>query len=127
MQYACIFTAQWDTSLADIDMLIKAGFLYALQMSTASNPTQERAGIVMILDMAGFSFSHARECTYSSVLKVANCIIFGSPFRINSAFITNSPYIFEKVFAVVKFAIPEFYRNFVSALIYVNYNFYTTT
>ncbi|XP_021950143.1 alpha-tocopherol transfer protein-like [Folsomia candida] len=107
-------TTQWDTSLADIDMLIKAGFLYALQMSTASNPTQERAGIVMILDMAGFSFSHARECTYSSVLKVANCIIFGSPFRINSAFITNSPYIFEKVFAVVKFAIPEFYRNFIT-------------
>jgi hypothetical protein len=94
--------------------LIQAGFLYALQTITTSNAIQERAGIILVLDMSGFGFSHARECSYSNVTKMANCIIFGSPFRINCAFLINSPYIFEKVYSVVKYAVPEFYRNFVS-------------
>lgn len=109
-----MFVAQWNTADAPFDMLIKAGFKYALHMNGRSSPAQQRSGIVMMLDMSGFSFSHARECTYSNVTKLANCIIFGSPFRIICALVVNSPYVFEKVFAVVKFAIPEFYRNFVS-------------
>lgn len=104
-----------------MDMLIKAGFLYALQITMNSTPAQQRTGILMLLDMGGFSFSHARECSYSNVTKMANCIIFGSPFRINSAFLVNSPYIFEKCWSVIKFAIPEFYRNFVS----VSFHSYT--
>lgn len=105
--------ANWVPSETDFDELIKAGLIYALFITKNSIKAQ-RNGIAMIIDMSGFGFSHARQISYSNVTKMANCIIFGSPFKIINANIVNSPYIFEKVWGVVQYAIPEYYRKFVS-------------
>jgi len=106
-------TVAWPPSTTPMATLIKAGFLYALYV-TQNSIRYQRNGIIMVMDMAGFGFSHAKECSYSNVTMMANCIIFGSPFRINGAYLLNSPYVFEKVWQVVKFAIPEYYRGFIT-------------
>jgi hypothetical protein len=107
-----LLSAKWDTSTESFDELIMGGLQYAVELSTSLVETQ-RKGFALVLDMSGFGFSHARQCSYGNVMKMANCIIFGSPARILGCSIINSPYVFEKVYQVVKFAIPERFREFV--------------
>jgi len=89
------------------------GLQYVIEISAQSVEIQ-RKGIMIILDMSGFGFSHARQCSYSNVSKMTDCVLFGAPVRVTGCMIINSPYVFEKVYQVVKFAIPERFRSYVS-------------
>jgi len=103
----------WEPSSMSWDSMIVGGMLYCVEVAMRSVEVQ-RAGVLIVMDVGDFGFRHARHSSYGNVLKLTNCVIFASPIRVLGNVVINCPYVFEKLYQVVKFAIPERFRGYVT-------------
>lgn len=74
----------------------------------------QKNGVIVIVDTSGFGFGHARQISYDLTKKIMHCLTFASPIRILGYVAINSHMLFEKMYNVMKFVIPENARKDVS-------------
>ncbi|XP_035712341.1 alpha-tocopherol transfer protein-like [Folsomia candida] len=105
----------WKPSEIPVDHLIAVATVYGLQLGQSSKDIQ-RNGIIVALDADGLGFSHARQISYDVVKKLLYCMVYTSPIRIIGYVVYNSSYLMEKLYSVVKYAVPERARKDVYVL-----------
>ncbi|XP_064480887.1 alpha-tocopherol transfer protein-like isoform X2 [Ornithodoros turicata] len=66
------------------------------------DPVTQVTGIVALMDMKGFSFTHLRFCPASHLQKVVSLIQDCFPARFKAIHIVNEPAIFSVLFSIVK-------------------------
>ncbi|OXA47276.1 Clavesin-2 [Folsomia candida] len=59
------------------------------------------------MDTDGLGFNHARQLSYDFVKKLFAVMVYSSPIRFVCYVLYNSSYLMEKIYSVVKYAIPE--------------------
>ncbi|CAN7998723.1 unnamed protein product [Ixodes hexagonus] len=66
------------------------------------DPVTQVTGIVAIMDMKGFGFTHVRFCPPSNLQKVVSLIQDCFPARFKAIHIVNEPAIFSMMFGIVR-------------------------
>lgn len=80
--------------------------MYYYQLGRESKDIQKN-GIIILVDADGLGFSHARQLSYDLVKKLLYCMVYTSPVRVTGYIVYNSSYLMEKIYSVVKYAVPE--------------------
>ncbi|XP_021959046.1 uncharacterized protein LOC110854924 [Folsomia candida] len=96
----------WKPSEVPTDQLLAAGTVYYYQLARNCEDIQKN-GILALIDSDGIGFAHARQISYDLIKKLLYCMVYSSPVRVVGYVVYNSSYLVEKIYHVVKFAIPE--------------------
>ncbi|TRY72381.1 hypothetical protein TCAL_04745 [Tigriopus californicus] len=84
---------------------------YLLLEMIAREAKSQVAGLVMVVDLAGFCFSHIMNVSKDHVRSVANIIQNTFPLRFREIHIVNESYLFDIVFALIKPFLSETIRS----------------
>ncbi|XP_003691961.2 alpha-tocopherol transfer protein [Apis florea] len=91
---------QWNPKIITGDEIFRATIL--LMEATAIEAKTQICGIHAIINMAGFSLSHATHITPSFAAAMTEWIQRSLPCRIKGIHIVNQPFIFKMVYAIFK-------------------------
>jgi hypothetical protein len=111
-------TENWTPNKHNIDEALAALFMYVDQ-ATESIDTQLN-GLVVLIDIKGFSFGHAKQVTPGRVQAIVNIIQDSYPARFKEFHFFNHPTLFNMVFALAKPFLKEKIRKRVSSTNYAN-------
>ncbi|XP_035225596.1 alpha-tocopherol transfer protein-like isoform X1 [Stegodyphus dumicola] len=90
----------WDTKIFTPEEITRVG-LICLEMEM-KNPVTQICGMVVLLDLKGFSCSHMFQITSTSLMCFMNTVQDGLPLRLTALHVINNPSIFGAVFKTVK-------------------------
>eukprot|EP00095_Tigriopus_kingsejongensis_P000607 maker-scaffold95_size379157-snap-gene-2.40 protein:Tk00607 transcript:maker-scaffold95_size379157-snap-gene-2.40-mRNA-1 annotation:"hypothetical protein CAPTEDRAFT_176851" len=99
----------WDPYHVSLSDIFAANYLLLELM--ALEPRTQVAGLVMVVDLAGFCFSHFMHVSRDHVKSVANIIQNTFPLRFREIHIINESYLFDMVFALIKPFLSETIRS----------------
>ncbi|XP_021959749.1 uncharacterized protein LOC110855645 isoform X2 [Folsomia candida] len=96
----------WKPSDVSPDQLTAVATVYYHQLGRNSKDIQKN-GILVLLDAEGLGFSHVRQMSHNFVKKVLYCNVYTSPVRVIGYVVYNSSFLMEKIYNVLKHAVPE--------------------
>lgn len=91
---------QWDPYVSTAEDIFRANVLCLEQ--AIMDPVTQVTGLVAIMDMKGFGFTHIRFCPPSNLQKVVSLIQDCFPARFKAIHIINEPAIFGMLFSIVR-------------------------
>jgi len=105
-----IFRAgMWDTSITTPQDIFATNFMCLEVMGR--EPKTQIAGLVALVDMAGFGWDHVMQLSLEYVKDVVAMVQNSFPIRFREIHIVNESYLFDVVFALVKPLLTEKIRE----------------
>jgi len=96
-----IFRAgMWDTSITSPQDIFAGNFMCLEVMGL--EPRTQIAGLVALVDMAGFGWDHVMQLSVDYIKDVVAMVQNSFPIRFREIHIVNESYLFDVVFALVK-------------------------
>ncbi|XP_035225600.1 alpha-tocopherol transfer protein-like isoform X3 [Stegodyphus dumicola] len=99
-EFKNMIKSSWDTKIFTPEEITRVG-LICLEMEM-KNPVTQICGMVVLLDLKGFSCSHMFQITSTSLMCFMNTVQDGLPLRLTALHVINNPSIFGAVFKTVK-------------------------
>lgn len=88
-----------------------ATFAMVLDEMTRYSVDTQRLGVVIVCDMTGFNFAHAKQYTFSRMKAAVKPMQGSVPVNIERIHLVRNPYIFTVMFALMKLFMDEKLKN----------------